>query len=71
MKKIIFIFSMLLLTSCTGVELKHLSPIPTSYNDGGLPGLFQDVLCGDWDRFKEKKETTNIENKEVRDINNN
>lgn len=50
------LFCLLLLNSCRGIELKHLNPIPTSGNDGGLPGLLQDAMTGNWDRFKSKEE---------------
>ncbi len=56
LKKIIVlcIFS-LFLSSCTGIEPKHLNPIPTEANDGGILQLGKDMITGNWDRFKEDK----------------
>lgn len=65
-KYLIFIFLILSLISCTNIELKHLSPIPTRGNDGGLLQLFQDMLTGNWVRFKEKNKT--VDEKEVDDF---
>ncbi|WP_300453563.1 hypothetical protein [Fusobacterium sp.] len=60
-KYFVLSFLILLFSSCTGVELKHLSPIPTKGNDGGILQLGKDLMTGNWERFKEKtpKEETN------------
>lgn len=47
------------------MEAKHFFPIPTSGNDG-FPGLMQDLMRGNWDRFKNKEEA--IKTKEVEKI---
>ena len=52
-KYFVLSFLILLFSSCTGVELKHLSPIPTKGNDGDLQ-LGKDLMTGNWERFKEK-----------------
>lgn len=56
-KQIIALFFSMFLVSCTGVDLNSLNPIPTEANGGGFLQLGQDVLSGNWERFKKKEST--------------
>lgn len=76
LKKLLIIISTIFLyTACGNLEAKHFFPIPTSSNDGGFPGLMQDLMSGNWDRFKNKEEaieTEEVENfQEIKDSTNN